>query len=393
LNDQNYNETLPIRINIWNFPIPYTRHLRTRYGGCSNTPSEIEDFLYHRVNSDGIGIAAILNESTDSWEFNWTEWDKNTAYILSQGQNSFGVGTGVGIWPYLDDLQYKNRMQDYLRQVQVHLNLKNWSQYAYIYFIDEFSLFTPSGYTRAQWLQNLSVVMSWMQEAAPDIKILAVSPPYDDVRYYMDDYIGIYCPATYDYDRTVWNNELAEGKEMWYYTCVGPLAPYPNNHLYDRLYEGRLLSWQLWYYGIYGNLGWDVHTGIHGGYALGFNGWADGVFIFIENNQRYDSIRWENVLQGIQDYEYCWILNSTLNYVDHHNLLPQNLILQYRYEFSELVGKITGESWTYTNHVGDLYYGHQRIGEFLNELSKVVDISKIAEQKINWQDLSLEILN
>ena len=166
--------------------------------------------------------------------------------------------------------------------------------------------------TRAQYFAKLAIVMAWIDEAAPRIKLTAVSPPEADLVHYLNEYIDIYCPTTYDRDKPMWDARIAEGKEMWYYVCVGPIGPYPNNHYYNRLYEGRLLNWQMWLYGLRGNLGWSIYHNRHGGYAVGYNGYGDGLFVYYENGEMYDSISWEQVLDGIEDYEYFWLLNQTL---------------------------------------------------------------------------------
>jgi hypothetical protein len=407
LKNQIIIEEVPIQLNIWNFTIPLTHHLRTRYGcGDWNDAKQLDSYFSHRVNSDGPplstttdwttfttgeNITAFMNITTREWIFNWTYYDEQIELLLARKGNLFMVGFGAGFDrnPDLSDPLLKDQIQNYLRGVQAHLDEKGWSQYAYMYFIDEFEMFIPKGMTRAEYFAKLAIIMEWIDEVTPRIKLTAVSPPEEDLVYYLNDYIDIYCPTTYDRDKPMWDARIAEGKEMWYYVCVGPILPYPNNHYYNRLYEGRILNWQMWLYGLRGNLGWSIYHNRHGAYSVGYNGYGDGVFLYYENNQIYESIRWELVLEGIEDYEYFWVFNQTLNVLEQTGAFNVAEIAAYRNELQQRINTVIGEKWYYTDHVNDIYSGREWVGNQLNSLSNYVNVTEIAEWAINWTDFSL----
>nr|MDO8116987.1 DUF4091 domain-containing protein [Candidatus Sigynarchaeota archaeon] len=107
-----------------------------------------------------------------------------------------------------------------------------------------------------------------------------------------------------------------EGKEFWQYYCVGPGIPWPNSHLYNRLFETRTMLWQCFYYGIQGFLYWSSNARYHGGsYGFGYNGWGDGWFVHFDEYEQhvYESPRWENYLDAQEDFEYLWLANRTIS--------------------------------------------------------------------------------
>ena len=124
--------------------------------------------------------------------------------------------------------------------------------------------------------------------------------------------------------RSDWSNE---GDEIWWYTCVGPLNPYPNYHLSNTysLLDARLLSWMQYDLEIYGNLYWSVNKWTLGGDAgtrtnvniydeqRGFgagenNGgcYGDGLLIYPGEPYGMDepvsTMRLESIRDGLEDY-------------------------------------------------------------------------------------------
>lgn len=401
-------QKLRVKLKLWNFTIPNTRHMRTRYGRAEWTMRDQKTWISHRVSSDGCPITqasslsqlhsnpemtCYLDTSTNEWTFNWTWWDNQTKWLLDNNANLFTLRTGVSLdrIPQYTDPNLEPRIRDYFEKVNAHFVSKGWAEYAYIYFIDEFEMFVPDIFTREGYFTYCAVVMSWMKQSAPDIKLMVTGPTEEDFVSILDPYIDIYCPTTYDRDKPTWDERLAAGKEMWMYACVGPISPYPNNHYYDRLFETRILNWQVWNYKGHGYMGWSAKNHRHGAWGIGHNGWGDGIFLYedAEGNQ-YESIRWENVLEAHEDYEYCWILNATLNNLEENSILTGADISAYRSEFYTWTHAIAGERWIYTDNVNDIYEARTWIGETLDELSQYTNLTSIAEQVIDWTDFSIK---
>ncbi|NVM27711.1 MAG: DUF4091 domain-containing protein [Candidatus Helarchaeota archaeon] len=389
-------EIVNVDVNVWNFTIPHMRHLRTNIGGRSRDFERIDNYLYHRINDYGVSISKAntltqlntqevytcwLDTSTNTWTFNWTWWDTMIQYKLDRGMNGFVIQCplGMGRDPPIEDATWMLRLKNWLVDVANHFEPLGWLNYSYYYFIDEFQMFIPDGYTREEYFDRLEILLHEMKNATTKIKIMTTTPPSAELED-LYDYIDIYCPISNDRDKARWDERLAADCEFWFYSCVGPMAPWPNAHLYNRLYEIRIELWQVWLYNIHGFLFWSSTAYYHGDYGLAFNGWGDGWFIWEFGGILYDSIRWENFLEGQEDYEYLWLLNATLQYLtENPGVIPANELSSYKAEFDTIVNSVVGEKWVYCDHVSTLYSGRDRIGAILNDLGSVVNLTALGE--------------
>jgi hypothetical protein len=291
----------------------------------------------------------------------------------------YPLGIADGRDPYIEDETRMLRLKNWYKDVESHLEIKNWLNYSYIYFIDEFNVFIPAPYTPSEYFNRCQILLSEIKNASPKIKIMTTTPPSEELEN-LSEYIDIYCPISNDRDKARWDAKSAAGTEFWFYTCVGPMAPWPNIQLYNRLYETRVLMWQAWLYDIHGFLYWQSQAYYHGDYGHSFNGYGDGWFIYELDGNLYDSIRWEILLEGQQDYEYLWLLNATLTYLEGHpGLISAATLISYWNELDAIVNSIVGEKWTYCDHPSILYNGRDRIGNILHELNAIVNISSIGE--------------
>ncbi len=396
------SEVIDIQLNIWNFTIPKMKHLRTNIGGQSDDLGRISNYNYHRINDYGVPIrqagslsqlnseeiyTCYLNTGTNTWTFNWTWWDNLTEYKLNNSMNAFyvnypygwGGGPGGGRDPPIEDATKILRMQNWLSGVQTHMEGKNWLNYSYIYFTDEFAMFIPEPYTRAEYFNRLKAMLQYMKAAAPKIKIMTTTAPTEELEL-VRDYIDIYCPIGNERDKDRWDERMEVNTEFWFYMCVGPMAPWPNSHLYNRLYETRIQLWQVWLYNIHGFLYWSSTAYYHGHNGLAYNGYGDGWFIYEREGIFYDSIRWENYLEAQEDYEYLWLLDATLSYLKlHPELIPESKVKNMADDLDELVASVVGEKWEYCDHPSVIYSALSNIGEMLNELNNIINTTTIGE--------------
>ena len=98
---------------------------------------------------------------------------------------------------------------------------------------------------------------------------------------------------------------------MWFYTVgIFQGGSLPNKTVDVPLIESRLLHWLNYRYGLKGYLHW------------GFNAWTkdpwnapgehrgDGWHVYPKKDGLLDSLRWEQMRGGIQDYECLWLLED-----------------------------------------------------------------------------------
>ncbi|HME53259.1 MAG TPA: glycoside hydrolase domain-containing protein [Candidatus Lokiarchaeia archaeon] len=384
---------IPFTVNVFNFTVPQMRHLRIQMGGRSYSNSTVQDFFAHRINDYGIDIPSTWNGT--NYTYDWATWDANIQWKLANHANSFILSGGPG-WtlsdgrtPFVNDSTRMNMLVNWLKGVQQHLVAKNWTRYGYLYYIDEFQMFIPAQYhgNRTAYFNDLRTQLQAMKTAAPKIKIMTTSPPTAELKD-LKDYIDIYCPIATDYNQTEWNGELANGKEFWEYYCVGPGTPWPNSHLYNRLFETRVLIWQCFHYGIQGFLYWSSDAEYHGNYGFAYNSFGDGWFIHYDAaGNPYDSPRWENYLLGEQDYEYCWLANRTIAWLRVNSTAYTNTQLdQYKATLDSLVASVASDREIHTDHPTAIINARLAIASMLTEFSAHAPITILGEQ--DWKPVS-----
>jgi hypothetical protein len=104
-----------------------------------------------------------------------------------------------------------------------------------------------------------------------------------------------------------------KGNELWFYTVgIFQKGSYPNKTADVALIESRLLHWLNYRFGVTGYLHW------------GFNAWTDDPFeapgqhrgdgwhVYPKEDGLLNSLRWEQMRNGIQDYEYFRMLEDKI---------------------------------------------------------------------------------
>jgi hypothetical protein len=399
-------EEIAIRFFVWDFAIPYQKHVTTSVGDASVSSEEIynqmmESWHDHRFNSyaedikgtddygifeyyNGKRIIYYLNKTDGSVTFNWTLWDQKIGDLLNTTNapmNGIRVDYSLGRSLKIGNETENGWFLNWLVEVEHHLEMKGWLNICYYYFVDEFTLFIPDEYeSRETYYDAVEEQLASMESVAPKIRKLAIAPPLPELDR-LKPYIDIWVPLSYDRNVEQWEKAKADGEELWFYTCVGPFAPYPNVHLYNRMYETRLQMWNAWDWGVTGYLFWRANSFQHGQYGFGYNGYGDGWLIYIDESagRFYESLRWENLGDGQEDYEMFWLLNATLNGLEEEGSLPQSQIDMYRNKLFTVIDKVADDFLDYTNNPHDIYNGIEAIGQILHYLSSFIDIQEIGE--------------
>ena len=234
---------------------------------------------------------------------------------------------------------------------------KNYLEKGYVYnlYVDEFFMADPSttkynmgvnwGRDYAQFLVDCVADLdtAYGKEYLDSVEGLRFSLEHlTNLNAGSDVQVGVHVPGNkYNYNSvmpepdafnnpsvadSLYNDYSEEGDEIWWYTCVGPVGPYPNYHLSNAnsLLDARLLSWMQYDYNIVGNLyylvnSWPIGTGDlrydedlytdHKGYGAGeaHNGtYGDGLLIY--PGAQYglkapiSTLRLESIRDGLEDY-------------------------------------------------------------------------------------------
>ncbi|MFQ6098032.1 MAG: DUF4091 domain-containing protein, partial [Armatimonadota bacterium] len=138
------------------------------------------------------------------------------------------------------------------------------------------------------------------------------NPVYADLAGYVD----IWVPHTDCFEEQFLAQRRQRGEEIWDYVCISAQRPYVNIWAID--YPGtdhRLVFWQAWRYDVTGFLYWAINYWKTNPWEdpmtyPGGNG--DGSLLYFGRDGPVNSIRWEIVRDGIEDYDYLALLRDTL---------------------------------------------------------------------------------
>ncbi len=231
--------------------------------------------------------------------------------------------------------EHEHLFGEYLSQVQDHLEEKGWLGKEYIYWKDEP---TEEEY---DWVR---AGMERIHRAAPKLRRMLTEEPQPGLYGAVD----LWCPVLHYYDPERGKERMAQGEEFWWYLCTGPKAPWITLFIDHDDINLRMWLWMTYKYNIKGILVWNstwwnsttlFPEGVlqnpwkdpmsyRMGYGTPFGqvrhwGNGDGRFLYPPNMDPntdktkymtgpYNSIRWEMIRDGIEDYEYLWLLEQAV---------------------------------------------------------------------------------
>ncbi|NLN91193.1 MAG: DUF4091 domain-containing protein [candidate division WS1 bacterium] len=274
------------------------------------------------------------------------EWDRAAErYIDEMGMAAFsiaiqGMGTGTFHSRQLGQLggytagtpEYERIFSAYVGQIRQHLAEKGWLDKAFVYWFDEPE---PKDY------EFVIDGMDRLARHAPGLRRMLT----EQVEQELIGYVDVWCPLTPQLESDLTDDRMAAGDTFWWYVCTGPKAPWATLFIDHPATELRVWSWQTYQHGVRGLLVWATNYWTSGaaypdqpqnpwedpmsyvsGYSfqagdVGYWGNGDGRFIYPPNRDPLDtetkyltgpvnSLRWEMLRDGIEDYEYLRILEG-----------------------------------------------------------------------------------
>jgi hypothetical protein len=279
----------------------------------------------------------------------WSAWDRAMARGLDTlGFSSFRLSVpGLGGGTFYDrrepellgyresDPVYGQALGAWLAAVEQHLVDRGWLDRAFVYWFDEPD---PKDYA---FVNNGFAKLS---RYAPRLARMLTEQPEPEL-------VGgptIWCPVSDAYDPDRARPRQAAGDTFWWYVCTGPKTPYAGLFIDHPGTELRVWLWQTWQRGIKGILVWNTNYwtseaaypgGLQNPYldpmawVSGYGtpagtrqpwGNGDGRFLYPPEAAAagassgpvlqgpVDSIRWEMLRDGLEDYEYLALLSRQL---------------------------------------------------------------------------------
>ncbi len=187
------------------------------------------------------------------------------------------------------------------REYQRHLSEKGWLDLAYTYLMDEPE---PKDYPEVNRLQGA------VKRAAPGLRNMMTARAFPPELKYVD----IWCPEAHTYQSETARQEQARKRSVWWYVAFSCRHPVPNIWIDYPALDCRVWPWMTWKFDIDGMLYWSVtywsgNPWRNGMMYPGANG--DGHLLYPgEDGQPVDSIRWECLRDGLEDYEVLCLLKA-----------------------------------------------------------------------------------
>lgn len=244
----------------------------------------------------------------------------------------------------IDDFELESELAEVQGRVAAHLKHwkdKGWFEYGHCYGWDEVA---PQDYPQA---------------LAAYRRVLAVAPDAPIMQTYCvnrtpTELIGsvkIWCAITSLYNEDFLEARRKAGEDVWLYVCCGPRPPFANFFIDQQGVDHRVLFWQAWQRHATGVLYWRVNywygllptTGDEPRWPdvpwdceklttyREFKVNGDGWLIYPGRDWTpLPSVRLENIRDGIEDYEYLWLLRE---------LDPENKLLVVGDDISQSLTK------------------------------------------------------
>ncbi len=332
-------QAVPLRLTVYGFEMPVERHLLyTNWCNAGQFASKhgvemwseefwavFERYLAamadHRQNILWVDPGTIeITEDGDGFHFDFSRFDRWVETCEKHGVadrieiqqlGSFGPEGWAGDQIVLMDRPVRSLetgetrrapasevLPDYLRALEAHLRERGWLERTLLHIADE-----PSQSNHLSWSEQSAFVRQY----APGIRqIDAIEGP----RF---DGLDVWVPKLSHL--RAWNRHFqkaqADGAEMWFYTCCHPMGLYPNRFLDYSLLKTRVLHWYNWRYDLAGYLHWGLNFWTDDPFTeVTFAGLPPGdcYIIYPGPDGPLSSIRWDAVRDGIEDYEYLWLL-------------------------------------------------------------------------------------
>lgn len=302
-----------LTVHVWDFALPAESRLKTSlwmsesdiarfYKFTDRVPFEVRKRWYDAHLAYRIGPLRTFPIAAGGGDI-----VEDFAYVIANGQKAFFIDVPVHI-PEAERAAFAEK----LRATQAILREKGWDPLAIVYTPDELSVMhrwdIPQALETSKFVK--ATIPEWprLQTSAPEEALLGIA--------------DIWCPLIDDFDPRVLGQRMQKGERLWFYTVWGRpgiMIEFPGS-------DHRLMFWQCWKYGAegflyYGTTHWDLNLKTdarwpdtpwipwnsqpgHNGCGYLFYPGADATPL--------PSIRVEIVRDGIEDYEYLYLLREAL---------------------------------------------------------------------------------
>jgi hypothetical protein len=338
------NKSLLLRLRIYPLTLPDERHLMVtewfttgnfkKFYDIDGSDSErfyemlrlyAKNMAEHRQNVFRVSLNLItcIQAVDGSLKFDFSKFDKWADTFWETGrmdllETGFVARFGDGGWSseeiVLRDfparkestneriiIPGKKFLPRFLPVFENHLREKGWLEKTVFHIADE-----PSNHNIMSWRQ----ASDYVHQHAPALRRMdAIESTH------CFDRLEIWVPKL-DHLATwhdVFKKAQNQGYELWFYTVgIFQKGSYPNKTIDVPLIESRILHWLNYRFGLKGYLHWGFNHWTDDPFATPGRHRGDGWHVYPKKDGLLNSLRWEQMRNGIQDYEYLWMLEDKI---------------------------------------------------------------------------------
>ncbi len=321
--------TLPLRLHVWGFEVPTERHLSVvnwwRFPGVGFAHIKpFTDAYYalldrccrflvaHRQTDLHASLGLIQEGGSDEKGFT-----HDTSRLERYAETAFGAGirqlqlhsagrrTAGHASPKCTIVTRPDALRR-LAALEKLIKRKGWQRRFAVSICDEPFIHAEESYARA---------VDEVHQAAPSVRVIEAV----EAEYFGD--LDIWVPKLSHlnlwYDRFDEVRRTHDDVEMWFYTCCHPVGRYPNRFLDQSVLKARVLHWINYLYDLDGYLHWGLNH-FHGDKPFTQEAIShrlplgDRAVAYPGKEGFLGSIRLSAMRDGIEDFEYLWVLEDRL---------------------------------------------------------------------------------
>jgi len=409
---------IPVRITVWDFTLPDEFHLHHTewfsYWGLADyyrisVGSEEFWAWVERVAADMArhkqdmiitpltALVAMKQVAPGEFVFDftmldrWIETFKKAGVTWIEGSHVGGRSSGwesLIVWgrfrvdgvdtASLTEEEFEPYVEAFLRAVYAHLKEKNWADRYVQHIADE-----PIAANADSWIHRAAKVKTWM----PEVPLLDAV-----ILEGLEGYIDIRVPQIQD----IKPGQKRHHKEsLWSYVCLSPQGAYPNRFLDYPLIRNRILFWLSWSMRLEGFLHWGYNywqTWPEVPVTLDVSPWLDatGASIYVQDRQPLpagdpfivypgrksicSSMRWEDVRNGMEDFEYLYLLERAI--AKPVKGLRRETRLAARRLLEQVRGELAAAPDNHTHDETQLLSVRDQVGDLLAQIARETGMNR-----------------
>ncbi|KPK71069.1 hypothetical protein AMJ87_07775 [candidate division WOR_3 bacterium SM23_60] len=374
---------IPLEITVWDFALPQRTHLLVRSNFWfslvrkfdNRKANQILDDYYRNLAHHRVNAFANIDIKTEivgeSLICVFADFDHKASRLLNTHEfTAITVGPFLGdasgweyrrTWSGLDPAspRFENFLSQYCKKLENHLESKGWLNRCWLQYWDEPPLHDPG-------LENILEIGRIIKKSAPHLKIYMTKWPIPELY----DIVDIWCiPFTRIRFR---QNRVTARKKEKEIVCVYHNDPYIDTPLIDK----RLYAWRYRIANIDGAYAWwnltfwqtDPYINPH----MLEEKWSgrssylkagDGVLLYPNpqgSGAPVNSLRWEVFTQGLEDYEYFWLLEQRINTVRTRLESDKEFTNYASYRVKEIIAQVIEDYFDTWNRDVDYLYALRR---------------------------------